>query len=119
MRYVLPLIALIALAVACGTDSAEAASWRLAAPPSGNTFEIQVGTGCKGLDHVKVDEFTDRVRVTAYASGNVCSGGDDVSRLYSSIVRLKGPLGDRVLEGCDQGGTVFPALEGTCKDAVY
>jgi hypothetical protein len=103
MRYVLPLIALIALAVACGGDI-HAADWRLSSPPAESTLQIEVGVGnsCYSLQTVKVDEFEDLVKITAFVKYDDTNGCDDLFQIVPYTVQLKEPLAGRQLDGCDQ-----------------
>lgn len=126
MRYLLPLAAVLLAAlavVACSDDDIEPAEWRLSEPPAGTTLHIRVavGNGCNSIDSVKVDEFEDFVRVTAYSRFDEEGGGcDDLLKIDPYEVHLQMPLGNRRLEGCDienSGG--FEDLEGrTCREAV-
>jgi hypothetical protein len=124
VRYFLPLFAVLLAAVSCGGEDIEPAEWRLSEPPSGTTLKIQVavGNGCNSIDSVKVDEFDDFVRVTAYSRYDEPPNGgcDDLLKIDPYEVHLQEPVGDRRLEGCDvedSGG--FEDLGGrTCKEAV-
>lgn len=125
LRFLAPLIALLTLAVACGGADVTAVPWRLSAPPDGTTLEIRVavGNGCNSIDSVKVDEFSDFVRVTAYSRFNdpgPNGGCDDLLKIDPYTVHIKEPLGNRRLEGCDPGDMhgAFPTLDDGCESAI-
>lgn len=90
---------------ATGSDRS---SWKLTAPAEGVELHIavQVG-GCDEFDRTRVRESETEVAIEAYINHNARSSCDDILNYERMSVRLKSPLGDRRLTGCNPSDAVY------------
>lgn len=121
-RRALPLVALVALALAASACSSgpEATNWVLDRPPEGRVLDVAVAIGsstCHRFVGFDVEETGAEVHVIAYfdrdSRGATCT--EDLSTIRQRV-RLSRPLGDRDLTGCTSGIPQAPDPWGPIDD---
>jgi len=109
---ILTVFAALLIFSGCWGWGVERTSWQPTEPPSGTELHIGVWVGgCDSFDTVTVRDTDQDATLQAYIDDNTKSSCDDILRFEPHTVRLREPLLDRSLLGCNPTDAVYKLPE--------